>query len=65
MINNGEYMAKSTMMAIMARMSAYTGKTLTWEQAMNSQQSLSPSSYAWDADPPPAKVAVPGVTPFI
>ncbi len=64
-INNGDYMAKSTMMAILARMSAYTGKTISWEQAMNSQQDLSPSSYAWDAQPPPAEVAVPGKTQFV
>ena len=64
-INNGEYMAKSTMMAILARMTAYTGKTLTWEQGMGSQLDLSPASYAWNADPPPAEVAIPGVTPFV
>jgi predicted dehydrogenase len=64
-INNGDYMAKSTMMAIMARMSAYTGQTLTWDQAMNSEQHLAPSAYTWDADPPEAVVAVPGVTRFV
>jgi predicted dehydrogenase len=64
-INNGEYMAKSTMMAIIARMSAYTGKALTWEQAMASEEDLSPSSYEWDADVPPSPVAVPGMTPFV
>ncbi len=63
-INNGQYMAKSTMMAIMARMSAYTGQSLTWEQALNSKQVLAPASYDWDADPPPAEVAVPGKTKF-
>jgi myo-inositol 2-dehydrogenase / D-chiro-inositol 1-dehydrogenase len=64
-INNGDYMAKSTMMAIIARMSAYTGRTLTWEEAMASQQDLSPTAYTWDADPPPAEVAIPGVTKFV
>jgi predicted dehydrogenase len=64
-INNGQYMAKSTMMAIMSRMSAYTGKSLTWEQAINSKQDLSPSDYTWDAEPPEDAVAVPGVTEFI
>jgi hypothetical protein len=64
-INNGDYMAKSTMMAIIARMSAYTGKRLTWEQAMNSQEALVPESYDWDAAPPPAEVAMPGVTDFV
>ena len=41
-INNGNYMAKSTMMAIMGRMAAYTGQEITWEQAMNSKQDLRP-----------------------
>lgn len=64
-INNGDYMAKSSMMAIMARMSAYTGQTLTWDQAINSTQDLTPSGYTWDATPPDATIAVPGVTEFI
>jgi predicted dehydrogenase len=64
-INNGDYMAKSTLMAIMSRMSAYTGRSLTWEQVFNSQEDLSPSGYTWDAEPPQAKVAVPGVTKFV
>ena len=64
-INNGVYMSQSTLMAILARMSAYTGQTLTWDQALNSRQDLSPSDYSWDAAPPPAVVAIPGVTPFV
>lgn len=64
-INNGDYMAKSTLMAIMQRESAYTGEAITWEQALNSKQDLSPESYAWDAAPPPANVAVPGLTRFV
>jgi len=64
-INNGDYMAKSTMMAILARMTAYTGQTLSWDEAMSSKLDLSPASYDWDAAPPPAEVAVPGVTPFV
>ena len=64
-INNGQYMAKSTMMAIMSRMSAYTGRSLTWEEAINSKEDLSPSGYRWDAEPPAADVAVPGVSKFV
>jgi predicted dehydrogenase len=64
-INNGDYMAKSTMLAIIARMTAYTGQTLTWEQALGSKQDLSPDRYAWDGQPPPADVAMPGVTRFV
>jgi predicted dehydrogenase len=64
-INNGEYMTKSTLLAIMGRMATYTGQTITWDQAMNSQEDLSPERYAWDAKPPESKIAIPGVTQFM
>ena len=64
-INNGDYMAKSTLMAIMQRESAYTGQSITWEQALNSKQDLSPVAYDWKAAPPASKVAVPGITRFV
>jgi predicted dehydrogenase len=64
-INNGDYMATSSLLAILARMTAYTGQTLTWDQAMGSQERLAPSRYTWDAAPPPAQVAIPGVTKFV
>ncbi|MGA2032034.1 MAG: Gfo/Idh/MocA family oxidoreductase [Thermoguttaceae bacterium] len=63
-INNGEYMAKSTLLAILGRMATYTGQVITWEQAMNSKEDLSPPKYEWGPLPEPA-VAVPGVTPFV
>ena len=60
-LNNGEYMAKSTLLAIMGRMATYTGGQVTWEQAMNSKEDLSPKKYAWG--PAPAyPIAIPGVT---
>jgi len=59
-LNNGEYMANSTLMAIMARDSAYTGKTITWEEALNSDQKLGPETLQW-GDAPEVKVAMPGV----
>src|SRR5690606_12259662 len=46
-INNGEYMAKSSLLAIMGRMATYTGQEITWEQAFNSQEDLSPEKYEW------------------
>lgn len=64
-LNNGEYMAKSSLMGIAGRMAAYTGKTLTWDQCMNSQEKLGPDTYDWDAPLPEPPVAIPGVTPFI
>ena len=63
-INNGEYMCGSTLMAIMARMSAYTGQTITREQALNSKLSLVPENLAW-GDLAINPVAQPGVTKFV
>ena len=64
-INNGEYMAKSTLMAIMGRMAAYTGQEITWDKAMNSREDLSPPQYTWDVPLSVPPVAVPGMTEFI
>jgi predicted dehydrogenase len=63
-INDGEWMAKSTLMAIMGRMACYTGAAITWEQALGSQENLSPTAYRWDAAPPVPPVARPGETRF-
>jgi len=62
-INNGEYMTKSTMLAVMGRMACYTGQQITWRQAMESRENLTPASYAW-GDMPVPPVARPGVTTF-
>jgi len=63
-INEGEYMAKSTLLGILGRMATYTGLSITWDQAMNSKEDLSPPKYEWGPLPEPP-VAVPGVTPFV
>jgi len=63
-INNGDYMCKSTMMAISGRMAAYTGKKLSWDEVMNSQEDLTPVAYEW-GDIPVPPVAIPGKTKFI
>ncbi len=63
-INNGEYMARSTLLAIMGRMAAYTGQEVTWEMALGSKEDLGPARFAWDAPPPVSSVAIPGQTPF-
>lgn len=60
-INNGEYMAKSTLLAIMGRMATYTGQEITWDMAWNSQEDLTPPRYEWGDLATPA-IAVPGVT---
>jgi predicted dehydrogenase len=64
-INNGHYMANSTMLAIMGRMCTYTGQTLTWDECFNSQERLGPKEYAWTDDVPPNKVAIPGKTKLV
>lgn len=63
-INNGTYMANSTMLAIMGRMATYTGQLITWEQAMQSQEDLTPPHYQWGPLAMP-EVAVPGKTRFV
>lgn len=62
--NNGEYMAHSTLMGIMARESAYTGKQITWDQIMNSEQRYVPEKLDWNMKLPDPPVAKPGKTPF-
>lgn len=63
-INDGDRMIHSSMMAIMGRMSAQTGKEVTWEEAMNAGEDLfaDEGGMTWDQDYEPAPVAVPGVT---
>ena len=50
--NEAENGAKSTMTAIFGRMATYSGKVLTWEQALGSKVELHPETYAFDATPP-------------
>ncbi len=58
-INDGRWMTQSTMMAILGRMAAYSGQTVSWEQAMNSAEDWTPPTYALgELDMPP--VALPG-----
>lgn len=62
--NDGEWMCRSTMLALMARMAAYTGQTVSWQQAWESKEDLTPKSYAFGELPSPA-VAVPGKTKLL
>ena len=50
--NEGEYGAKSTLTAILGRVATYTGKPITWEECLNSQVSLMPKEFSFEADPP-------------
>ena len=63
-IDNSLYMCRSTMLAILGRMAAYTGQRMTWEQAHRSQEDLTPAKYEWGPIPTPT-VAMPGQTKFV
>ena len=65
-LNNGDRMAKSTLMGIMGRTAAYTGKQITWEMMLNSQESLVPTSFpdGWKTQVELPKTAMPGITQF-
>jgi myo-inositol 2-dehydrogenase/D-chiro-inositol 1-dehydrogenase len=70
-INNSRYMVLSTMLGIIGRMAACTGKRITWQQALSSKDLLGPADVSFDIDPPVKPgahgtypVPVPGVTPF-
>jgi predicted dehydrogenase len=65
-LNEGKRVAESTLAAIMGRMSAYTGRALKWDWAMNaSKLDLSPPGYDFSIDFPARPVAVPGKTQLI
>jgi predicted dehydrogenase len=50
--SEAEYGAKSTMTAIFGRMATYSGKMLEWDEAINSNISVMPKEYSWNALPP-------------
>jgi predicted dehydrogenase len=71
-INNGNYMARSTMMSILGTMVCYTGQQITWEDAAKSKWRLGPEACSWDMDPPAKAgsdgtypVPVPGLTKLV
>ncbi len=64
-LNEGKRIAESTMCAIMGRMSAYTGRAISWDWAMNaSKLDLFPKTLAFGPNPVDP-VAVPGVSPLV
>ena len=68
-INNGKYMARSSMLAVMGEMSCHSGRQITWDEAMKSNYQLIPANCSFDMQPPVKPdangiypVPVPGVT---
>ncbi|MCP4644236.1 MAG: hypothetical protein GY851_27585, partial [bacterium] len=43
-VNNGDYMARSTMIGVMGQISCYTGEEITWER-------INKSNYAYPPNP--------------
>jgi predicted dehydrogenase len=64
-LNEGQQVAESTMCAIMGRMSAYTGRALSWDWVMNSSKlDIVPKNFEFGPNPVDP-VAIPGFTPLI
>ncbi len=51
-INNGLYMARSSMLAIMTAWACYTGQVITWEEAMRSEYATAPADLSLASEPP-------------
>ncbi len=64
-INDGDRMAKSTLLGIMGRMAGYTGQQVTWDMALESKEELVPELHDLNAEMKFPAMALPGVTPFV
>lgn len=63
-LSDAEAQVNSTLTTIMGRMSAYTGKDVTWEEVMNSDLYLGPKTYAFGPVAGiPEKIPVIGIEP--
>ncbi|MEZ6056859.1 MAG: Gfo/Idh/MocA family oxidoreductase [Planctomycetaceae bacterium] len=65
-VNDGDRMVQSTLMAIMGRTAGYTGKQITWEQALAATEKLVPEiNDGWNSPVEFRSVPRPGVTKFV
>lgn len=62
-MNDGEWMTRTNLLAMAGRMAAYSGETISYEQALSSMEVLFPGNISWKTkyDIP---IAVPGITKF-
>lgn len=62
-MNDGEWMTRSNLLALAGRMAAYTGQTISYEQALSSMDVLFPENLSLNTkyDIP---IAIPGITTF-
>ena len=64
-VNDGDRMMNSTMVAILGRTAAYTGKRITWDEIVKSTLDLAPEeTLAWGDKFEPTPLPQPGVTKF-
>ena len=64
-LNEGERLAMTTLLAIMGRTAAYTGREITWDEMLKSRERLVPESIGWnDSAAPVARRAQPGLNDF-
>lgn len=66
-VNDGDFMVSSTLLAIWGRVSAYSGKTITLDQILNSTEQLGPSvdHYDWNMKADELPIARPGSYKFV
>ncbi len=71
-VNDTEYGAKSTLTTIMGRMAMQSGRIMTIEDVLQSEKSIIPKKFTWDAEMPDMPdvngnypTAIPGVTKVI
>jgi predicted dehydrogenase len=65
LINELKNVAESTLTAIMGRNSAYTGKNVSWQQALDSKEDTMPQKLTWDMTLPAAELPVRGKTKLL
>jgi myo-inositol 2-dehydrogenase/D-chiro-inositol 1-dehydrogenase len=64
-VNELKQVAESTLTAIMGRMSAYTGKEVSWDKALNSQLDTFPKTLDLAGEMKEPPIPKPGVTDLI
>ena len=64
-LNDGDRMMLSTLVAIMGREAAYTGQLVSWEQMLKSTQDLAPDDLKWGDAFTPTPMPRPGVTKLV
>jgi predicted dehydrogenase len=63
LVNCGNYMASSTMVAVLGQMVCYNGRQMTWDEALNSKYRAGPENVTWDM-PAPTQPDANGIYPI-